>query len=225
MPIAQLTQLEKALAYTFKQQGLLNQALTHRSAKGQHNERLEYLGDSILGFVIADYLYHQFPKHKEGDLSRVRSSLVKGDTLSIIGRELQLGDYLQLGPGELKSGGHNRDSILADAVESIIGAVYLDAGLDESKALIMRLFAERLKNMNPNLLLKDNKTRLQEHLQARGLPLPDYQVKDILGADHKQEFIVSCQVAGIAEEIVCKASSRKKAEHACAKIALEQLGV
>jgi ribonuclease-3 len=225
MPIAALSQLQKDLGYAFLQPDLLTQALTHRSAKGQHNERLEYLGDAILGFVIADQLYHRFPRHKEGDLSRMRSALVKGDTLSVMARELNLGDYLQLGPGELKSGGHNRDSILADALESILGAVYLDRGLEAAQQLILHLFEERLEDLHPTRLLKDHKTRLQEYLQSRGQQLPDYRVIEVLGEDHQQEFVVGCRVMGLPHEIVCRASSRKKAEHACAQKAIEQLGI
>ena len=154
-----LNRLSKKLGYTFNNTDLLLQALTHRSAKGTHNERLEFLGDSILGFVIAEVLYQQFPSHDEGDLTRMRSSLVRGVTLAEIGRGFNLGEYLILGPGELKSGGHRRDSILEDAVEAIIGAVYLDSDNDTTKALVLSWFAERLDIIKPGNEQKDPKGR------------------------------------------------------------------
>jgi ribonuclease-3 len=212
-----LTRLSKKLGYTFNNTDLLLQALTHRSAKGIHNERLEFLGDSILGFVIAEVLYQQFPSHDEGDLTRMRSSLVRGVTLAEIGRGFNLGEYLILGPGELKSGGHRRDSILEDAVEAIIGAVYLDSDNDTAKALVLSWFAERLDIIKPGNEQKDPKTRLQEYLQARKIALPLYDVIHTSGQSHNQQFTVRCTTQVINTEVITKGTSRRKAEQAAAQ--------
>jgi len=212
-----LTRLSKKLGYTFNNKDLLLQALTHRSAKGIHNERLEFLGDSILGFVIAEVLYQQFPSHDEGDLTRMRSSLVRGVTLAEIGRGFNLGEYLILGPGELKSGGHRRDSILEDAVEAIIGAVYLDSDNDTAKSLVLSWFAERLENIKPGNEQKDPKTRLQEYLQARKIALPLYEVIHTSGQSHNQQFTVRCTTDVINTEVITKGTSRRKAEQAAAQ--------
>lgn len=212
-----LTRLSKKLGYTFKNKDLLIQALTHRSAKGTHNERLEFLGDSILGFVIAEVLYQQFPSHDEGDLTRMRSSLVRGVTLAEIGRSFNLGEHLILGPGELKSGGHRRDSILEDAVEAIIGAVYLDSDNDTAKALVLSWFAERLEKIKPGNEQKDPKTRLQEYLQARKIALPLYEVIHTSGQSHNQQFTVRCTTSVINTEVITKGTSRRKAEQAAAQ--------
>ncbi|MFT6206625.1 MAG: ribonuclease-3 [Colwellia sp.] len=212
-----ITRLSKNLGYTFNNTDLLLQALTHRSAKGTHNERLEFLGDSILGFVIAEVLYQQFPSHDEGDLTRMRSSLVRGVTLAEIGRGFNLGEYLILGPGELKSGGHRRDSILEDAVEAIIGAVYLDSDNDTAKALVLSWFAERLDIIKPGNEQKDPKTRLQEYLQARKIALPLYEVIHTSGQSHNQQFTVRCTTSVINTEVITKGTSRRKAEQAAAQ--------
>jgi ribonuclease-3 len=212
-----LARLTKKLGYKFNEPALLVQALTHRSAKGAHNERLEFLGDSILGFVIAEVLYDQFPKHDEGDLTRMRSSLVKGVTLAEVARDFNLGECLILGPGELKSGGHRRESILEDAIEAIIGAVYLDSDIESCKALILRWFEKRLTVIKPGNEQKDPKTRLQEFLQGRKIPLPAYEVIDTSGQSHNQEFTVRCQTPIINEEIIAKGTSRRKAEQAAAQ--------
>jgi ribonuclease-3 len=212
-----LTRLSKKLGYTFSNKDLLLQALTHRSAKGIHNERLEFLGDSILGFVIAEVLYQQFPSHDEGDLTRMRSSLVRGVTLAEIGRGFNLGEYLILGPGELKSGGHRRDSILEDAVEAIIGAVYLDSDNETAKSLVLSWFADRLENIKPGNEQKDPKTRLQEYLQARKIALPLYEVIHTSGQSHNQQFTVRCTTDVINTEVVTKGTSRRKAEQAAAQ--------
>jgi ribonuclease-3 len=215
--------LYKRLGYTFKDHANLALALTHRSADKRHNERLEYLGDAVLGLVIAETLYSRFPQLPEGKLTRMRASLVKGDTLAEVGREFELGDLLYLGSGELKSGGHRRSSILADAVEAIIGAIYLEAGIDVVKSLLLNWFAERLDALDPLAHPKDNKTQLQEYLQGRQLPLPDYTVKQIKGKDHDQLFVVTCQVEGLSELVIGEGSSRRKAEQQAAKIALRKL--
>jgi len=212
-----LARLSKQLGYTFKQQHLLLQALTHRSAKGAHNERLEFLGDSILGFVIAEALFEKFPNHDEGDLTRMRSSLVKGVTLAELGRDFNLGEYLILGPGELKSGGHRRESILEDAIEAIIGAVYLDSTIEQCKVLILSWFEQRLAVIKPGNEQKDPKTRLQEYLQGRKIALPHYEVIDTSGQSHNQQFTVRCQTEVLTNEVVCKGTSRRKAEQAAAQ--------
>ncbi|WP_033927533.1 ribonuclease III, partial [Vibrio cholerae] len=187
-----MNKLTSKLGYTFKETELLNLALTHRSANGKHNERLEFLGDSILSFVIADELYRRFPKVNEGDMSRMRATLVRGNTLAELGREFDLGDYLKLGPGELKSGGFRRDSILADAVEAIIGAIYLDSDLETARSIVLEWYHGRLEEIKPGASQKDPKTRLQEFLQGRRKPLPVYTVTNIKGEAHNQEFTVAC---------------------------------
>lgn len=220
---ASLNTLQRKLGYTFTNIDFLQLALTHRSASGKHNERLEFLGDSILSFVIADALYHQFPKVDEGDMSRMRASLVRGNTLAELAREFELGEYLRLGPGELKSGGFRRESILSDTVEAIIGAVYLDTGLEAVRELILRWYQVRLEEIRPGDRQKDPKTRLQEYLQGRRLPLPVYQVMQVRGEAHDQEFTIHCSVEGMAQPVVGVGSSRRKAEQAAADLALKQL--
>lgn len=216
-----LAKLADRLGYKFKNQALLMQALTHRSAKGEHNERLEFLGDSILGCVIAERLYTQFPKESEGDLTRMRSTLVKGVTLAEIARDFKLGEHLILGPGEKKSGGHRRESILEDAVEALIGAIFLDSDMPTCRALVLKWFEVRLNKIQPGINQKDPKTRLQEYLQGRKIPLPQYEVIDIKGQSHNQEFTVKCTTQVIEQAIVTKGTSRRKAEQAAAEKVLE----
>ncbi|MGF1697728.1 ribonuclease III [Vibrio lamellibrachiae] len=216
-----IEKLQKKIGYQFNDADHLDLALTHRSAHGKHNERLEFLGDSILSFVIADDLYHRFPKVNEGDMSRMRATLVRGHTLAELGREFELGDYLKLGPGELKSGGFRRDSILADAVEAIIGAVYLDSDTEMVRKIILSWYKTRLDAIEPGVSQKDPKTRLQEFLQGRRKPLPVYTVTNIKGEAHNQEFTVSCDVAGLGQPVIGKGTSRRKAEQAAAGTALE----
>lgn len=211
------------LGYQFKNQALLQQALTHRSAKGLHNERLEFLGDSILGFTIADALYQKFPKASEGELTRMRSSIVKGTTLAKLALEFGLGDYLILGAGELKSGGHRRESILEDAVEALIGAIYLDSDIEKTRTIILLWFSKHLESIDPNKQQKDPKTQLQEYLQGRNEPLPNYEVINVTGQSHNQEFTVSCIVACLSAKVITKGTSRRKAEQAAAKQILEQI--
>ncbi len=218
-----VAKLQRKIGYQFKDIDLFNLALTHRSANGKHNERLEFLGDSILSFVIADDLYHRFPKVNEGDMSRMRATLVRGNTLAELGREFELGDHLKLGPGELKSGGFRRDSILADAVEAIIGAIYLDSDIEVVRGIILSWYQTRLESIQPGVSQKDPKTRLQEFLQGRRKPLPVYTVSKIKGEAHNQEFTVECEVAGIGKPVIGKGTSRRKAEQAAAELALEQL--
>ena len=218
-----INRLSKKIGYSFTQPELLIQALTHRSAKGQHNERLEFLGDSILGFVIAEALFDKFPTHDEGDLTRMRSSLVKGVTLAELGRDFSLGEHLILGPGELKSGGHRRESILEDAIEAIIGAVYLDSDIGRCKQLILTWFAQRLNAIKPGNEQKDPKTRLQEYLQGRKIPLPVYDVIDTTGQSHNQQFTVRCVTEVINCEVIAKGTSRRKAEQSAAQQVLALL--
>lgn len=216
-----LRQLAKILGYNFKELSLLEEAVTHRSKQGKNNERLEYLGDSILGFVVAEQLYLRFPSAAEGQLSRSRSTLVKGETLAKLAREIDLGEFLLLGPGELKSGGFRRNSTLADAYEAVIGAIYLDGGLDKAKKFINKQFQPVFETINLKDSLKDPKTQLQEWLQSRRKPLPKYTIVETVGTEHDQLFKVECVVDGLENPTVGEGSSRRKAEQAAAKIALQ----
>jgi len=217
--------LSALLSYTFSDPKLLRAALTHRSSGGTHNERLEFLGDSILNFVIAAELYARFPKAQEGDLTRLRALLVRGVTLAEIARELKLGDYLSLGAGEQRSGGHQRESILADALEAIIGALYLDANLEVCRVRILGWYETRLSTLalTPGVSEKDAKTRLQEYLQARHLPLPEYQARQVSGDAHNPVFEVQCSIELLETPLVGTATSRRKAEQNAAEAALEAL--
>jgi ribonuclease-3 len=217
----QVQKVGQIFGYQFQDESLLLLALTHRSMGGHNNERLEFLGDSILGMVISSELYNRFPKEKEGVLTRLRSSLVKGETLSSIATELKLGEYIQLGSGELKSGGFRRSSTLADALEAIIGAIYLDSykesGIVTVQDIILKIFNDRINECEPSNVLKDPKTRLQEHLQAKGLSLPEYSVISISGKEHQQTFKVSCSIQGFTNHVNATGSSRRKAEQAAAE--------
>ncbi|MCU7555746.1 ribonuclease III [Alteromonas sp. ASW11-19] len=215
--------LYAALGYEFQDVTMLEQALTHRSAAKEHNERLEFLGDAVLGMVIGEELFRHFPAEPEGKLTRMRSTLVKGDTLAELARETSIGELLKLGPGELKSGGHRRSSILADAVEAIIGAIYLEAGLEQVRTVILSLWQSRITRLDPNAHPKDSKTRLQEFLQSRKQPLPQYEVVSITGKDHAQTFEVSCTVSSREEPITAAGNSRRKAEQEAARLMLEVL--
>jgi ribonuclease-3 len=203
---------------------LLALALTHRSAGRANNERLEFLGDAALGLVMAEALWTRLPQADEGELSRRRAALVNKDSLAAVARELRLGDYLQLGPGELRTGGHTRDSILADALEAVIGAVYADRGLEVARAMLLRLFELRMQQVAAQDAVKDPKTRLQEWLQGRRRPVPDYQVTDISGAPHDQHFAVCCQLADDGARAIGQGSSRRRAEQDAAARMLVQLG-
>lgn len=218
-----LSRLNELLGYSFRDESLLEQALTHRSAGSRNNERLEFLGDGILNFVIAEALFRQYPQHSEGDLSRLRAYLVNGETLASIARELKLGDFLRLGAGELKSGGHRRSSILADVVESILGAVYCDSGFEQSSALIHRLYADKLKAIPDPQSLKDAKTRLQELLQSRKIPIPVYKVLKVSGKAHDQTFDVECRIEKMGIKALGAGHSRRKAEQSSAEAAIGQV--
>lgn len=212
-----------AAGHQFTNGQLLEAALTHRSASGPHNERLEFLGDAVLGLVIAEAVYLARPDAHEGDLSRLRASLVRKQTLAEIARELGIGPYIQLGPGEMKTGGHRRESILADATEALIGAVYLDAGFGASRDMVLRLYSTRLRALPSADELKDPKTRLQEWLQGQGRALPEYVILDITGEAHRQEFTVACRLPDTGEETRSAGRSRRKAEQAAATSMLEEL--
>lgn len=219
------SELSRRIGHSFADTSLFELALTHRSCGKKNNERLEFLGDSILNFVIADDLFERFPKAKEGELSRLRARMVKGVTLSEVARELDLGDYLRLGSGELKSGGYRRDSILADAVEAIIGAIYLDTDMDTARGFILAWFNERLNKLDLNESMKDSKTRLQEFLQSRRLPLPGYELTNVEGEAHAQTFYINCCVSGLKKPARGNGNSRRQAEQEAAKNALIALQV
>ncbi len=218
-----MERLLKAIDYTFSDHRLVETALTHRSAGAQNNERLEFLGDAILGFVIADELCRHFEGADEGQLSRLRARLVKGESLAALARELKLGDYLALGAGELRSGGQGRDSILADALEALFAAVYLDGGYEAARRVVLNLFQPRLKTLSLDAQQKDPKTRLQEYLQARRLGLPTYSVVSIAGEQHDQLFRVKCIAPHLEQESEGTGSSRRKAEQAAAERLLARL--
>ncbi len=210
--------------YRFKQVDLLEQALSHRSfSRNNNNERLEFLGDSVLSLVISQYIYQQLPKADEGDLSRVRASLVKEETLANIARAMNLGEYINLGGGELKSGGFRRASILADTLEAIIGAIYLDSNFGRARDFVLSLFRNQLDNLPDTESLKDAKTRLQEFLQSQQYELPVYEVVQTVGKAHDQTFTVKCRVLAYDLETSGKGSSRKKAEQVAAAMAFEKL--
>lgn len=209
--------------YRFRQPGLLQQALTHRSFSATHNERLEFLGDGVLNCVIAEQLYQRFSSLPEGDLSRLRAQLVRQETLHRLALALQLGATIKLGEGELRSGGAERPSILADALEALIGAVYLDGGFDEARALICRLYEDLFASLDPSRALKDPKTRLQEWLQARKKSLPSYIVQETSGAAHAQQFQVACEISSPKLRTLGSGGSRRAAEQEAARLALEAL--
>jgi len=220
-----LEKLQRRLGYQFEDPERLLLALTHRSHGNQNNERLEFLGDSIVNMVIAEYLYRHFEKAREGQLSRLRARMVKGVTLAEIGREFELGNYLRLGSGELKSGGFRRESILADAVESVIGAIYLDSDFHTCREQILRWFEVRLKKLDLQDTQKDPKTRLQEYLQSRQFPLPLYEVISVDGEAHAQTFNVCCALPSLDLKTSGIGSSRRIAEQEAARNALKQMGV
>lgn len=220
-----LERLQRRIGYEFNDQELLLLALTHRSHGNQNNERLEFLGDSLVNMMIAEYLYHHFERSREGQLSRLRARMVKGVTLAEIGREFELGQYLRLGSGELKSGGFRRESILADAVESIIGAIYLDSNFDTCRQRVLAWFEHRLKKLDIQDTQKDPKTRLQEYLQSRQFPLPLYDVISVDGEAHSQTFHVSCALPSLDRKTTGAGNSRRLAEQQAATEALKQLGV
>jgi ribonuclease-3 len=213
----------RRLTYSFRDPTLLARALTHRSKGADHNERLEFLGDSVLNLLISSELYDRFPRLAEGDLTRLRASLVRKPTLAAHARELDLGRYVELGGGELKSGGFDRDSILADALEALIGAIYKDGGLAEAARVVHRLYGTQLEQLDPNAIPKDPKTQLQEYLQKHALPTPSYSIVEISGEPHHQTFVVACQVDGLEQAVRGEGISRRTAEQQAAERALELL--
>lgn len=208
--------LYKTLRYRFTNTDLLAQALTHRSATGPNNERLEFLGDAVLGFVISDAIFRLRPEASEGDMSRLRASLVKESSLARIATDLGLGEQLILGGGEQKSGAHRRDSILADALEAIFGAVFLDAGFPAARELVEAVFEERLASLPQSGDLRDPKSRLQEWLQGRQRGLPQYELTEVTGEAHKRRFAVTCAVDGFDKITHGEATTRRKAEQKAA---------
>ncbi|RUM79570.1 MAG: ribonuclease III [Candidatus Thioglobus sp.] len=218
-----MDKLQQKINYQFKDIALLKLALTHRSMGKNNNERLEFLGDSILGLVISRELYKRFDHVDEGKLSRLRSHLVRGQTLAQLARELELSDILILGPGELKSGGFRRESIQADTVEAIFGAVLLDSGFETINTVILDLYCDLLDGINPNDSLKDPKTQLQEYLQKRSNILPKYELVKTVGKDHNAVFTVNCSLQDQAMQVEQAAKSIKRAEQLCAQILLDKL--
>ncbi len=220
-----LSRLQSRLGYQFQDPELLLLALTHRSFGNQNNERLEFLGDSLVNMILAEHGSLHVERARDGQLSRLRARWVKGVTLAEIGREFELGQYLRLGSGEMKSGGFRRDSILADTVESIIGAVYLDSSFHTCRDQVLRWFDKRLEQLDIQDTQKDPKTRLQEYLQSRHFPLPQYEVISVEGEAHAQTFHVSCALSSLDRKTTGVGSSRRIAEQQAARAALRQLGV
>jgi len=218
-----LQKLEKLLPDVLQQSDCFKQALTHRSASGKHNERMEFLGDSVLGFVITDALYKQMPRATEGYLSRLRASLVNEGTLAEIAIEISLGDYLHLGAGELKSGGFRRKSILSDTLEAVIASVYLELGMDAARQFTLMLFETRLQDLPSEDELKDPKSRLQEFLQSRTYPIPKYELLSTAGDAHRQLFTAECYIKGLNIRTQGISTSRRKAEQKAALYAFEQV--
>ena len=211
--------LADRLGYAFRDRALLDQALTHRSHGAVHNERLEFIGDAVLNCVVATALYERFPDVPEGDLSRLRAHLVNRATLARLARALDLGALLRFGDGEQRSGGADRTSIVADALEAVFGAVLIDGGFDAARDAIRAVFAEELAGLDPAALGKDPKTRLQEWLQARRMPVPEYAIVDTAGAAHAQSFTVECRVPSLAVVTSAVGPSRRAAEQAAAALA------
>lgn len=215
---------ERRLGYRFGDPALLEAALTHRSASRTNYERLEFLGDAVLNFVVAELAFAVFPEAPEGDLSRYRAAVVSAPTLAAVAAGLGLGDQLRLGGGELKSGGYRRDSILADSLEAVLGAVYLDGGLEPVRGVVRALLGARLEELPSAAALKDPKTRLQEALQARGLGLPRYALEEVGGEPHEQWFVASCEAADLDLRATGRGTSRRRAEQEAAERVLAALG-
>lgn len=211
-------------ACSFNDKKLLSQALSHRSVSGRNNERLEFLGDAVLGYVVSEELYRRFPEADEGQLSRLRVSLVKGSALATLARELDFGAQLILGSGEIHGGGRHRDSILADTLEAVLGAIVIDQGLEASRAAIHHVFATRFESLRLEQAQKDPKTRLQEYLQALHRPLPDYELVEASGEEHKRHFRIVCRVVDGQQHAEGEGSSRRAAEQAAAALLLKTLG-
>lgn len=221
--MSHLDVLQTRIRYQFQQPALLQQALTHRSFSATNNERLEFLGDSVLNFIVAHQLFNRFPNSPEGDLSRLRAKLVKEASLAEIAAQLQLGDALKLGEGELKSAGWRRPSILADALEAIFGAVYLDGGFGAAEQVVATLYQDKLTTIDPTAIDKDAKSQLQEYLQGKKMELPEYEVMTISGEAHAQTFTVRCTLHKLKITTTGVGTSRRVAEQQAAKLAMEQI--
>jgi ribonuclease-3 len=213
----------EAAEYRFTNQGLLRQALTHRSAGSSNNERLEFLGDALVNLIVADALYRRWPRADEGALTRARAELVRESSLAELARGMRLGEQLQLGPGEMKSGGHRRDSILADALEALVAAIYLDAGYEACREAVLPWFRPGIEALPAGKVEKDAKTRLQEWLQAQQLPLPEYALLEAIGEEHARSFKVSCRIADPPLHAEGSGSSRRAAEQQAAADLLREL--
>jgi ribonuclease-3 len=218
------TALETRLGYVFRDRKLFDRALTHRSFGADHNERLEFLGDSVLNLSAAALLYHQAARQDEGQLSRLRAALVRAEALAEVARTIDLGGHLRLGEGELQSGGAKRESILADALEALLGAIYLEAGFDAAQDVMRHLFAPLVEALDADVVRKDAKTQLQEFLQGQRLPLPAYTVLDVRGAAHQQQFQVECAVPALGLTVSGEGDSRRRAEQDAAARMIERIG-
>ena len=219
----QLGALQQAIDYQFRDLSVLELALAHRSVGAKNNERLEFLGDSLVNHIVAEALFKRYPNALEGEMSRRRAFLVKGETLAAIAREKHLGDFLELGQGERKSGGHRRKSILADALEAVAAAILLDSDFETAKQVVLGWFRERLNDEASFAASKDAKTSLQEWLQGRGLALPEYHLVATRGEDHQKVFVVECRVPSKGLKETASASSRRRAEQASAQQILDRL--
>lgn len=218
-----INQLCKKLGYQFNKIELLEQALTHRSLESRNNERMEFLGDSIVNFIVAELLFKTRDKSKEGDLSRFRANLVNRDGLAEIANGFELSDYLLMGTGELRSGGFRRPSILSDALEAIVSAIYLDSNMETCKTVVGKWFQEKIDNNTDVHALKDAKTQLQEYLQAKKLDLPTYELLGVQGEQHQQTFMVECKIPEWKVVAVGQGKSRRRAEQAAAELCLDSL--
>ena len=218
-----MSKLKKLLGSELMATDTFSRAITHRSADGKHNERMEFLGDSVLGLIITTELYQRIPRASEGYLSRLRASLVNENALAGIAVELAIGDLLRLGPGELKSGGFRRKSIIADAFEALVGCIYLEQGMDAARQFVLTAYGERLNNLPTEDSLKDPKSRLQEFLQSRGHDLPDYQLLEVHGEAHKQTFTAECVINSLNIRTQGTSGSRRKAEQEAAALAFQQV--
>lgn len=223
MDFVELCTLQKKIGYYFNQPSFLLRALTHKSYSSKNNERLEFLGDAILNYIITSFLYTKYSTLSEGVMSRIRANLVCTNTLAELAKEFNLGNYIKLGPGELKNGGYKRYSILSNTIEALIGSIFLDSNMQTIELLIYHWYKIRLNYYNIQDIKKDPKTQLQEYLQSNGLPLPVYQINNIKGKDHDQIFVVKCQIAKLNYSVIGYGLSKQKAEQDAAKIALQKL--
>ena len=215
--------VERHLGHRFRDPSLLHRALTHRSAAGDHNERLEFLGDAVIELVVTEWLFRALPGRSEGDLTRLRAKVVRRESLAGLAREIDLGDVISLGGGELKSGGRHRDSILADGFEALLGALYLDAGQEACQCFLLGLLEPRMDSLARDGDSKDPKTQLQEWLQGRGMALPEYRVMRTEGVEHERRFVVSCRAGNEALEVEGNGSSRRRAEQDAARRMVDAL--